>query len=150
MRAAKRLDAVIVDSGIASGVEKFAMREGIHVVGVSPQAEVQFPKLNATSHPVNELTNGHTHFFLLGDDRRAMSWGEEANLKLQLAARIAKGRSKFTSARPCKVVGLFLGDNPQCDEELTLVSFNSDSLPNTTGLCSWFLGQVQHLHSSKK
>ncbi len=113
MRAAKRLDAVIVDSGVGSGVEKFAMREGIHVVGVSPAAEVQFPKLNPTSHPENELTNGHTHFFLLGDDSNTLRWGEEAELKLQLAARIAKGR-KLSSGRPCKVVGLFLGDNPNC------------------------------------
>ena len=49
-RAAKRLDAVIIDSGIGCGIEKFAMREGLNLVGVSPEAEVQFPKLNATSH----------------------------------------------------------------------------------------------------
>ena len=45
-----------------------------------------------------------------------MKWGDEAELKLQLAARIARGRPKYGSSRSCQVVGIFLGDNTQCLE----------------------------------
>ena len=45
-RAAFNTGSVIIDSGMASNVEKFAMRKGIKLLGVCPEAEVCFPKIS--------------------------------------------------------------------------------------------------------
>ena len=81
------------------------------LIGVCPHNEIVFPKLNPTSHPENELSNGHTHFVLLGSDKNKMGWGDEIKVKLELAQRIAKGRPKYGSHRGCKVLAVFFGDN---------------------------------------
>ena len=36
-RAAFNTDAVIVDNGLASGIEKFTLRRGVKLVGVAPE-----------------------------------------------------------------------------------------------------------------
>ena len=36
-RAAFNTDAVIVDNGLASGIEKFTLRRGVKLIGVSPE-----------------------------------------------------------------------------------------------------------------
>lgn len=90
-RAAFRTDAYIIDSGIGSGIEKFCLRKSklsltfyinelldVNLLGVCPEAEVAYPRINPAQRKDNELTNGHTHFFLLGDDNHKMQWGEEA------------------------------------------------------------------------
>lgn len=38
VRAAFNTDAVIVDNGLASGIEKFALRRGVKFVGIAPEA----------------------------------------------------------------------------------------------------------------
>lgn len=112
-RAAFRAGATIIDSGIGSGIEKFCMRKDVPLVGVCPEAEIAYPKINPTKRKDNELTNGHTHFFLLGDDAdKTFTWGQEAKVKTDLALRIAKGRSKYGNAPTCKVVTIVLGENP--------------------------------------
>jgi len=35
-RAAYKTDAVIIDSGIKTGIEPFAIRKGVKLIGVSP------------------------------------------------------------------------------------------------------------------
>ena len=35
------------------------------VIGVAPENCITFPKINPTSIDPNELTNGHSHLFLL-------------------------------------------------------------------------------------
>ena len=38
------------------------------LIGVSPESEIAYPKINPPKWNENELTNGHTDFFLIGDD----------------------------------------------------------------------------------
>lgn len=65
VRAAFNTDAVIVDNGLASGIEKFALRRGIKFIGIAPESEIKFPKINPTQVDPMELANGHTHLFLV-------------------------------------------------------------------------------------
>lgn len=37
VRAAFNTDAVIVDNGLASGIEKFALRRGVKFIGIAPE-----------------------------------------------------------------------------------------------------------------
>jgi hypothetical protein len=62
------------------------------LIGVAPEKEIVFPRINPTQRHDNELTNGHTHFFLMGDDDTKYDWGDETQAKFDLAKRIAAGR----------------------------------------------------------
>jgi len=117
-RAAFRTDACIIDSGIGSGIEKFCLRKEVLLVGIAPEKEVTYPKINPTQRKENELTNGHTHFMLIGDDEHTYDWGDEAPLKFEIAKRIAQGRSTFGGKQPCKIVTVLLGDNPYCQKDI--------------------------------
>lgn len=64
-RAAFNTDAVIVDNGLASGLEKFTLRRGVRLVGIAPEGEIKFPKINPSHLDGTELANGHTHLFLV-------------------------------------------------------------------------------------
>ena len=66
-RAAYRTDAIVIDSGIGSGMEKFMLRKNMTLIGVAPEHEVIYPRINPAEKKDNELTNGHTHFMLLGE-----------------------------------------------------------------------------------
>lgn len=71
------------------------------------------------------MTNGHTHFFLIGDDAgKKFNWGEEANIKGELAKRIAKGRSKYANSYVCKIIMIVLGDNPSCIPDIKFAEDN--------------------------
>jgi hypothetical protein len=90
-RAALRTDAIILDSGVGSGIEKFCIRKNVPLVGVCPENEIKYPRINPTKRKDNELTNGHTHFFMIGDQRdggKNFKWGQEAGLKYEIASRI--------------------------------------------------------------
>ena len=50
-----------------------------------PEAQVTYPRINPAQRKDNELTNGHTHFFLIGDEKHKMEWGDESKLKYDLA-----------------------------------------------------------------
>lgn len=85
-RAAFRAGAYIIDSGVGSGIEKFCLRKNVPLIGVCPESKISYPKINPTKRNENELTNGHTHFFLIGDDAgKKFEWGEEAMLKAEIA-----------------------------------------------------------------
>jgi hypothetical protein len=45
-RAAFRTDAVIIDSGVSSCVEKFCLRKNVKLIGVAPEAKIAYPRLN--------------------------------------------------------------------------------------------------------
>ena len=45
-RAAGRTDAVIIDSGVGSGIEKFCMRRKSTFIGVAPENEIKYPRIN--------------------------------------------------------------------------------------------------------
>lgn len=64
-RAAFNTDAVIVDNGLASGLEKFTLRRGVKLLGIAPEGEIKFPKINPSQVDGTELANGHTHLFLV-------------------------------------------------------------------------------------
>ena len=113
-RAAFNTGSALIDSGMASNVEKFAMRKGTKLLGVCPDAEICFPKIS--NKQANELTNGHTHFFLIGREDRSLEfkWGDESRMKYELAQRISKGRvsgmgGAFQPA--CKQITVVIGDN---------------------------------------
>mmetsp|Transcript_26108 Transcript_26108/g.32624 ORF Transcript_26108/g.32624 Transcript_26108/m.32624 type:complete len:155 (+) Transcript_26108:652-1116(+) len=113
-RAAYNTGSLLIDSGMGSDVEKFAMRRGVKLLGVCPEAEVTFPKIS--NRQPNELTNGHTHFFLIGREDRSLNftWGDESCMKYDLAQRISKGRVQGMGASgspPCKMITVIIGDN---------------------------------------
>lgn len=64
-RAAFNTDAIIIDNGLASGLEKFTLRRGVKLVGIAPEGEIKFPKINPSQVDPMELANGHTHLFLV-------------------------------------------------------------------------------------
>lgn len=125
-RAAFRAGACIIDSGIGSGIEKFCMRKSVPLIGVCPENEISYP-VNSSNKKENELTNGHTHFFLIGsdDNKKKFRWGEEAKIKAEIAKRIAKGRSKYGNTYTCKIVMVVVGDNPNCVEDLAQAKENN-------------------------
>jgi hypothetical protein len=98
-RAAHRTDAIIIDSGMGSGIEKFCLRKSVTLVGVAPEHEIIYPRISQGDKQDNELTNGHSHFILLGDQESQMKtsqieptkykWGDETAIKFDLAKRIA-------------------------------------------------------------
>lgn len=65
------------------------------LIGVCPEAEVEYPRLNHANKTAVELTNGHTHFFCVGavkGKQGELKWGSETPLKFELAKRICVGR----------------------------------------------------------
>ena len=125
-RAAFRAGACIIDSGIGSGIEKFCMRKSVPLIGICPENEISYP-VNSQNKKENELTNGHTHFFLIGSDeaKKSFKWGEEAKLKAEVAKRVAKGRSKYGSSYTCKTVVVVIGDNEECVQDLVQAKENN-------------------------
>ena len=127
-RAAFRTDSIIIDSGLGSGIEKFCLRKNVTLVGVAPEHEIIYPRISPNEKKDNELTNGHTHFILLGDqesqmknsriDPKKYTWGDETAIKFDLAKRIASGRGKMGGTTPAKIVCVLVGDNPQCHKDI--------------------------------
>lgn len=109
--------AVIIDSGLQTGAEKFCIRRNINLIGVAPESMIEYPihpRPNPEKISNSMLTSGHSHFLLLNNLK---SWGEEHKFKLSLAERIANGRKGFPYKS--KVVGVILGNIPNCEEEIS-------------------------------
>lgn len=93
-RAAFRSDAVIIDSGVSTGIESYCLRRSkilclisdVKLFGVFPEAQISLPKINPTQRELNELTNGHTHLFM-DCSKDAKEWGVEAKAKYQIAKK---------------------------------------------------------------
>ena len=66
-RAALNCRALIIDSGIQTGIEKFCLRKNLNLIGIAPENQIEHPK-NNNEFSNKILTNGHTHFILLGKD----------------------------------------------------------------------------------
>ena len=71
-RAAFNTQSIVIDSGISSAIEKFCIRKKIPLLGICPEAMISYPKL--TTRKSNELTNGHTHFFLIGKEDKSLKF----------------------------------------------------------------------------
>lgn len=116
-RAAFNTGAFVIDSGLGTGIDKFCQRKGVILIGVCPEAEVEYPRLNQAQKTNIELTNGHTHFFCVGAIKGKtgeLKWGAETSLKYELAKRISAGRKggySKSQAPPCKIVCVIIGDN---------------------------------------
>jgi hypothetical protein len=41
------------------------LRRGVKLIGVAPENEIKYPKMNPTFVDPYEISNGHTHLFLL-------------------------------------------------------------------------------------
>jgi len=117
-RAAFNTRAFIIDSGIQTGVEKFCIRKNINLIGIAPETMIEFPKPNPEKFSSKMLTNGHTHFILVGNEKNKLLWGEEAKFKISMADRIASGRKGFNYK--CKIVGVILGNIPSCEDEILM------------------------------
>ena len=65
------------------------MISDVNLVGVFPESQVTMPKINPTQKYPNQLTNGHTHLFMMCG--KTGSWGSESNTKYNLAKLIARG-----------------------------------------------------------
>ena len=80
------------------------------------------PKINPTQKYPNQLTNGHTHLFMLCG--KMLPWGSEAKLKYLLAKTLALGDREtlrlqkgggvpkhINTDPPCKIVYIVMGDS---------------------------------------
>ncbi len=102
-----------------TGAEKFCLRKNINLIGVAPESLIEYPRPNPEKLFSNKmLTSGHTHFLLLGDEKNKLNWGEEYKFKLSFAERLSTGRKGFPYKS--KVVGVILGNIPNCEDEILL------------------------------
>jgi len=64
----------------------------------------------------NTLSQGHSHFILLGKEGMKLDWGDETRIKMNFAERICSGRKGFSYK--CKMVGVILGNISKCEDEM--------------------------------
>lgn len=103
-----------------------------------PENQITMPKINPTQKYPNQLTNGHTHLFMLCG--KTHSWGAEAKLKYQLAKTLAYGDRetlrvqkgggvpKLVNTDPsCKIVYIVMGDSSPAEwiDDVRIVVFIS-------------------------
>ena len=158
-RAAFNTGAFVIDSGLGTNIEKFCLRKGVILIGVSPEAEVEYPRLNQANRTPIELTNGHTHFFCVGaakGKQGEMKWGSESNLKFELAKRITVGRKVgygVSQAPSCKMVTVIVGDNEVqalADIEASLNNKNPIVILSGSPLCNSINAQLSKRKENPK
>jgi hypothetical protein len=115
-RAALNTRSIIIDSGLQTGIEKFCIRKNLTLIGIAPENMIEYPKINQESLSNKALTNGHSHFILIGNERIKFKWGDEIKFKLNFAERIANGRKGFPYKS--KVVGIIVGNLPGSEDEV--------------------------------
>ncbi|CAD8199102.1 unnamed protein product [Paramecium octaurelia] len=145
-RACHNTDAVIIDNGITTGIEKFSLRRNCTLIGVAPEQAVSYPKLNPTKIEKNELSNGHSHIFLIGGDN--VDIGSEAQFKINLCKAIATGKISKTQGRPrCKIVNILFADSNDCFDEIREAIINKLPIIVVRGshLCNQFIDQEKIL-----
>lgn len=118
-RAAFNTRSVIVDSSLQTGIEMFCIRKNLTLIGISPENCIELPRPNPGNFSSKLITNGHTHFILLGNEENKLKWGEETQFKLNFIERLTSGRKGFEYR--CKTVGVILGNIPTVIEECLYV-----------------------------
>lgn len=118
-RAAFNTRAYIVDSGLQTGIESFCIRKNLSLIGIAPEYMIELPKPNPDNFSKKMLTNGHTHFVLIGNIENKLRWGEEFKLKISLIERLMNGRKGFDYK--CKTVGIVFGNIQNCQQECLYV-----------------------------
>ena len=51
--------------------------------------------MNSYNFSNTMLTNGHSHFVLLGNDMKKLEWGKESKFKISFIERLIKGKKIF-------------------------------------------------------
>ena len=46
-RAAYNTQAIIIDSGIQNGIERFCLRKNLNLIGIAPENKIEYPKMNS-------------------------------------------------------------------------------------------------------
>lgn len=118
-RAAFNTRSIIVDSSLQTGLETFCIRKNLTLIGIAPENCIELPRPNPGSFSSKVISNGHTHFILLGSEDYKLKWGEETSFKLGLIERLISGRKGFEYK--CKTVGIILGNIPSVIEECLYV-----------------------------
>ena len=148
-RAALNTRAIILDSGLQTGIEKFCLRKNITLIGIAPENKIEYPKINPEEFSNTLLTNGHTHFILLGKDDKTLNWGQEAKFKINFAERLANGR-KGAYQYKAKVVGVILGNIPNCiDECLMFIDKNWPLILIEDSDFSQFIKESRYAHTDE-
>ena len=109
-RAAYSTDAVIVSTGMKCGIETACYRKKVQLMGVCPEAAIQYPTNNSTGDRLGELSGGHSHFFVIGKQNDYMRWDGVVNFKMELIERLRKGRGA-PGSYVCRAMCVFVGDN---------------------------------------
>ena len=55
---------------------------GLTIIGVAPENKVRYPKINPTYKDPNEISNSHSHLFLLNDKENNLEWTQESVFKI--------------------------------------------------------------------
>ena len=118
-RAAFNSKAIIIDSGIQNGIERFCLRKNLTLIGIAPENKIEYPKLNNNTFNNTCLTNGHSHFILLGNDEKKLEWGNESKFKVNFIEKIIQGKKGVYNYNS-KCVGIIFGNIPNCVDECLL------------------------------
>ena len=123
-RAAYNTQAIIIDSGIQNGIERFCLRKNLNLIGIAPENKIEYPKMNSYNFSNTMLTNGHSHFILLGNDDKKLEWGNESKFKINFIERLIKGKKSIFDYE-CKCVGVIFGNIPNCVDECLMFVKNN-------------------------
>lgn len=158
-RVARSCDAVIVDSGVATGIENPCQSQQVKLAGVFLENQITMPKISATDIPETDLTYGHTHLFMIPKNEESdtyMNWGSEASLKFLIANGIAKGNKHCQQKKfnKCKIVVVCMGDHISCLQDLHFA--NKHDLPciivqgsSVTDKINAYIKESAPLHNEK-
>jgi len=118
-RIARRTDAVIIDSGVKSGIEHACENLELKLAGVFPENQVTMPKVGATVIPETDLTAGHSHLFMIPKNEETgdyEKWGSESRIRFMIADAISKGDRESIEKKfnKCKIVVVCMGDDLSC------------------------------------
>ena len=109
VRVAHMTDAVIIDHGLASGIEGLAIKRGVKIVGICPETQIKYPTKPVPGQAnIGELTP-HTHLITLGSQKTPAKWQDIVDFKLQFANRIRRGRGGPNDFN-CKGVAIWAGN----------------------------------------
>ena len=113
---------MVVDSGMATGIEKSCQNLGLSCVGVFPEKQVTFPKIQQTEPLETDLALGHSHYFMVCNDEydSYTNWGSESKIKYQIIDEISKGsvQNREAGYSECKKVVVCMGDHMSCLQDL--------------------------------
>ena len=70
------------------------------------------------------LTNGHSHFVLLGNDEKKLEWRNENKFKICFIERLIKCK-KNLFIYECKSVGVIFDNIPNCIDECLMFIKNN-------------------------